>query len=269
MKTLIYQYWDGDMTPGNAAGSRLMKEYANRIGSNYIFEHNPRWQKNLGPYSPHYGAFKPIFDEEMQGYDYVLFADTDVIPVDKLSENIFEYFDDQEGDSYDIGICEEHLASRTRLKTKFHINNTNDERWYKVIESKYRCKLRRDAHGLPMVINSGVVVYSSFGMQKFRERHLHFREYQQLMVKHRFPIFYQCDQPYLQFMVEYCDLDCKIMDYRWNSSVHYKPDTKGDNRPVNDFRFDRANFVHIQLRGADHFDFDKTKRVANQPVNEW
>lgn len=266
MKTLIYQYWDGDMTPGNAAGSILMKEYADRIGSEYIFEHNPRWQKNLGPYSPHYGAFKPIFDHKMSQYDYVLFADTDVIPVDDLNENIFEQFLDT---SYDIGICEEYKASTTRLHTKFHINNTNDEKWYKIVENTFSCVVQRDSMNLPRVINSGVVLYSKNGMEKFRNKYIPFQTYVNLIAKHRLPSFYQCDQPYLQLMIDYGDLDYKMMDYRWNSSVHYKPDTSGDNRPVNDFRFGKANFVHIQLRGADHFDLKRIKRIANQPINEW
>ena len=33
MKTVIYQYYDGETTSGNEAGRRAMDQYATRIGS--------------------------------------------------------------------------------------------------------------------------------------------------------------------------------------------------------------------------------------------
>ena len=93
MKNLIYQYWDGNLFPGVIAGSETMKKYSDRIGSDYLFEHNPKFVTNLGRYSPHYGSFKPIYDESFHEYDNVLFTDTDVFPVDGLEESIFDDFD--------------------------------------------------------------------------------------------------------------------------------------------------------------------------------
>ena len=69
MKNLIYQYWDGKILAGVKAGSENMKKYANRIGVDYLFEDNPKFVTNLGKYSPHYGAFKPIYDETFHIYD--------------------------------------------------------------------------------------------------------------------------------------------------------------------------------------------------------
>ena len=50
-------------------------------------------------------------------------------------------------------------------------------------------------------------------------------------------------------------------------TAHYQPGTK-DPRPVVDLR-DSANFVHVQLAGANNFDKVKMNRVVNKPVNEW
>ena len=126
MKTILYQYWDGNDTSGNRAGVSAMKKYADTIGSEYLYEHNPRFVTNLGQYYPHYGSFKPIYDEKFKDYDYILFADTDVFPIDGLKENIFEQFYETD---FEIGICEEwqgeikdpvisHFQASRRLKNK-------------------------------------------------------------------------------------------------------------------------------------------------------
>lgn len=266
MKTLVYQYWDGNLTPGNKAGQEFMQEYAERIGSDYIFEHNPKFRTNLGKYSPHYGAFKPIFDKVMQEYDYVLFADTDVIPVDGLTENIFDQFVDTD---IEIGICEEWNQPETRQKYPGHISNSADNKWCDLVESTWGGKMPRDEQGRPRVFNSGVVVYSKAGMKKFREKHIPFPQYVQKIMSSGLAGFYQCDQPYLHAMLEVCGFNWIVMDYKWNSSVHYAAGTGGNNRPVTDLRNGRANFVHQQLSAADHYDKDTVWRVTNLPVSEW
>jgi len=40
MKTVIYQYYDGETTSGNEAGRKAMSQYAKRIGSEYILPVN-------------------------------------------------------------------------------------------------------------------------------------------------------------------------------------------------------------------------------------
>ena len=49
MKTVIYQYYDGETTSGN--DGRNNEEYALRIGSEYIYEQDPYWRTDLGRYS--------------------------------------------------------------------------------------------------------------------------------------------------------------------------------------------------------------------------
>jgi hypothetical protein len=262
MKNLIYQFWEGTLTSGNEAGVTLMKEYADRIGVEHVFELNPTWpkdarvqRKNLGRYNPHYGAFKPIFDLSFDDYDNILFCDTDVVPVDICNENIFDEF------KADLGICEEWMQPSLRTKHNMGgINNANDNRWYDIIEKTYHHKLYRDDIGRPRVFNSGVVLYSKKCRQEARQALPRFEDYTKLMARSGLPPFYQGDQNYLNAMLPL--FDWQLMDYKWNSQIFFRPDTSGDNRPINDYR-EQPCFVHVQLRGADHYDIHRLRKVVN------
>lgn len=262
MKNLIYQFWEGTLTSGNEAGVQLMKEYADRIGVEHMFELNPSWpkdariqRKNLGRYNPHYGAFKFIFDTSFDDYDNIMFCDTDVVPVDGLTENVFDEF------KQEIGICEEWMQPALRSKHNMGgINTANDNRWYDVIEKAYGYELPRDEVGRPRVFNSGMVVYSKEARQLARESLKDFKEYTDLMARSGLPPFYQGDQNYLNTMLPL--FNWQLMDYKWNSQIFFKPDTSGDNRPINDYR-ELPNFVHVQLRGADHYDINRLRKVVN------
>lgn len=267
MKTLIYQYWDGSPTTGNSAGSAAMKKYAETIGSDYIYEDNPKFITTLGKYSPHYGAFKPILTNMSDGYDYILFADTDVFPVEHLSENIFEQFYNYP--KVEIGICEEWQQPEIRKKYPGPIDNINDEKWISWIQRKWASiKMPRTETGLPTVYNSGVVVYSALGIQRFKKSYLDFETYVRGILQSNLNDFYTGDQNYLNLMLQLGNFDYRVMDYKWNNSVHYTPGTSGTDRPVTDLRVN-PNFVHVQLRGADHFSAEKLSRIVNFPVTEW
>ena len=263
MKTLIYQCWDGKERSGNLAGQALMKAYADKIGSDYVYEHNPQFRTDLGSYSANYGKFKPIY--EYNDYDFVMYADSDVVPKDDCKENIFEGFDAE------LGICEEPNAPLTRNKHTIGggINNANDEKWVELIEKKWPVKMPRTKSGLPKVYNSGMLLWSNDGMKKARDKFYDFAKYVKLMTAFKMPPFYTCDQPYIHAMLEVCKFDWKTMPYKWNSSVHYDPSVKTAPRPVIDLRKDNYNFVHIQLNGADNWDSNKIHRVVNLTVNEW
>ena len=266
MKTLIYQCWDGEERKGNLAGVKLMKDYADKIGAEHIYEHNPQFRTDLGSYSPNYGKFKPVY--EHGDYDYVMYADCDVVPRDNCTENIFEMFDDE---MVEIGICEEPNAPLARSKYTIGggINNANDERWVELVEKKWPVKMPRTSSGLPKVYNSGMILWSKTGMEKAREDFFDFGKYVKLMNAFNMPAFYTCDQPYIHAMLEVCDFNWKTIPYKWNSSVHYDPGNKTAPRPVIDLRKDNCNFVHIQLNGADNWSEDKIHRVVNLPVSEW
>lgn len=266
MKNVIYQYWDGPMNPCIEYSKEQFKNYADKIGCDYIFEHNPKYVSNLGKYSPHYGAFKPVFESSFDKYDNVMFVDSDVFPVNNIEENIFSEFAASEKE---IGICEEWNAPKVRTKyTIAGINNSNDEKWVKVIEDKWGVTLPRTKEGLPSVFNSGMVLYSKSGRDKAKKSFVNFSEYVKLISKSGLPAFYTCDQPYIHAMLEVCKFDWITMDYKWNSSVHYQPSTPAP-RPVVDLRKQDTNFVHIQLSGKYKLNKSQLNMVVNLPTSMW
>lgn len=264
MKTLIYQYWDGKERKGNLAGVELMKAYADKIGAEHVYEKDVNFRSDLGSYSSSYGMFKPIY--EYGDYDYVMYADCDVVPKDNCDENIFEFLGD-----HDVGICEEPNAPSARKKYTIGggINNKNDEAWVDLVERKWNVTMPRTLDGLPKVYNSGMVLWSKAGMEKAREKLVDFGKYVNLVSVFKLPPFYTCDQHYIHAMLEVCEFNWKLMPYKWNSSVHYDPGVKQQPRPVIDLRKDNYNFVHIQLNGADNFDKNRIHRIVNQPVKDW
>lgn len=269
MKNLIYQYWDGELYVGVTAGSEVMKEYANRIGADYLFEHNPRFVTNLGNYSPHYGSFKPIYDESFHKYDNVLFTDTDVFPVDNCQENIFENF------NADIGICIEPLQPVARANKPPGAKGAtkeSDEKWASLIKNTWHVDMPRTDAKLLKVYNSGVVLYSRNGLLKARKNFVPFKKYVNLIKNNGFVAFYTSDQYYLHAMLKVAKMNYIELDNKWNSFVHYvrdKGNAKVNGQAINDSRTQNTNFVHIQLRSADHFTKEKLLRVTNLSVDKW
>ena len=264
MKNLIYQYWDGNILPGVKAGSENMKKYAERIGAEYLFEHNPRFVKNLGTYSPHYGAFKPIYDESFYEYDNVLFTDTDVFAVADLKESIFENFD------ADIGICTEPFQPAQRKKIPGGICGEMDERWAAVVKAKWNVDMPRTPEGLLKVYNSGVVMYSNKGLINAKKKFTPFKEYVDLIKSKRINNFYTSDQNYIHAMLKVAKMDYVELDAGWNSFIHpYHVDVSKKEVKINDSRTDTTKFVHIQLRSADHWDAATQERITNLPQIEW
>lgn len=264
MKTLIYQYWDGKITEACRAGVANMKHYAESIGADYIFEENPAFIKDrrFGNYSPHYGAFKPIFDKKMQEYDKVLFADTDIFAVEGLEENIFDAF------VGNFGICTEPFQPKQRQITLGRITSAQDELWASTVEREFGGKMPR-TDDLVRIYNTGVVLYSKRGMQQFRDRFASFDEYVACIKRTNLNSFYMCDQPYLHAMLFSNDVVVQEMDNGWNSYIHYISDTVNRKRRLNDCRDENTKFVHQQLAGADNFTAQTCYRVTNLPIDEW
>ena len=264
MKNLIYQYWDGNILPGVTAGSKNMKKYADRIGADYLFEHNPKFVTNLGTYSPHYGSFKPIYDKNFHKYDNILFTDTDVFSVDGLEENIFEDF------NAEIGICTEPFQPKQRKEVPGIISSVDDEKWAKEVKNRWNVEMPRTEEGLLKVYNSGVVMYSNKGLLKAKKNFVPFKDYVNLINSKGIKKFYTADQNYLHAMLKVAKMDYVELDNGWNSYVHhYHTDASKKTVGVNDMRTEYTKFVHIQLRSADHWDGAKLERIANLPIDKW
>ncbi len=266
MRTLIYQCWDGEEKQGNLAGIEFMKEYAKKINADHIYDHNSFFKTNLGKYSPNYGKFKCLFD--YNDYDFIMYADCDLVPKSNCNENIFEYFSKLDKE---FGICEENKAPTLRKSFTIGegINNHNDERWVALVEKKWKIKLPRTNDGLPKVFNSGMMLWSRSGFFKARKKFLDFKDYVKFCNNNFLPSFYSCDQHYIHAMMLICEFDWTIIDSKWNSLIHYHPGAMEEPRPIIDLRGAEYNFVHIQLHGADNWSKNKINQVVNLPISEW
>ncbi|KKM23112.1 hypothetical protein LCGC14_1618490 [marine sediment metagenome] len=266
MKNLIYQFWDGKLTDACKAGVENLKIYAERIGAEHVFEHNPRFITNLGYYSPHYGAFKPAYTEKYHEYDNIMFADTDIFALDGITDNVFEEF---QKFSADIGICTEPLQPILRSRTDSNIANAAYEKiWAAAIKNKWNVDLPKNKEGLLKVYNSGIVLYSNNGLKTVRDKFKSFLEYIDLVKKSKLSIFYQGDQNYLHAMLFVCGVDYIELDNEWNRYITYAGITKPKTK-ICDPRTENTKFVHIQMRGADHYNAEQLWRITNLPVEQW
>lgn len=266
MKTLIYQYWYGSPPKESAlAGKQNMEEYANRIGSEYLFEYNPKFYGGPCSLEKKYSALRPIYDDMFLEYDKVMYLDLDVFAVDQCTNNIFE-----EQIEY-IGICPEPDQPRLRsipgIMANGLINTNNDNRWANAVKDKYGTEVNRDSEGRPMVYNSGVVVFTKQGLIQAREKFTQFDQHINYMRSVGLSGFYLSDQTYYQTMMVGSGVDFTILDPKWNSQIHYLRDTHPPR--VNDCRTPETNFVHVQISGADHLDTDAHRRMVNLPVTLW
>lgn len=265
MKNLIYQYWYGSEPRESAlAGRDNMKAYAEKIGAEYRFERDPDF---FGPscagLEKKYSACRPIHDDSFLEYDNVLYVDLDVFVTEKCDENIFNQ------DIKHIGICEEPLQPYLRTlnaTTNNSICSRNDKLVSSVLEQKYGQGLLLDSESRPRVFNSGVVVFTNEGMRQAREKFTPFAEHINYYRSKGLPAFYLSDQNYYRAMMCVSGVDFKIMDYKWNSQIHY---VRGQHLRVADGRQDKANFVHVQISGADDMNSEAHYRMVNKPVSEW
>lgn len=268
MKTAIYQYWDGPVRESVKAGVKHMKAYADRIGADYLFEDNPKWlitkmKMNFGNYSPHYGAFKPLFESAWDQYDKILFADTDVFPVEGLEENIFDDF------TGEIGICDEPFQPKQRTITTGRITSAQDEKWAKMVKNNYGVEVPRTEEGLVRIFNTGVVLYSAEGRLKAQQKFENFQTYVNNVRRVGLDSFYTCDQPYLHTMMYAKNFDVQEMNNDWNSYVHGTKDKLHEGRRIVDWRTPTSKFVHCQFPGADNMNEEQLLRVVNLPRDQW
>lgn len=265
-KNLIYQYWTvmpgKKLPPAVEVGKKFMSDYAESIGADYKFSLNPKWDSKCS-IPEYYNAFEPIFNPEYyENYDNVLFCDLDIIPVDDMTENIFDQ------DIVDMGICREKHKEEIRQTTDSRINAKADEMWNNILVREFDTEMPRNKKGQMKVFNTGVVLYTKAGMEKARKNWVPFQKYINKM--QGLNRFYSIDQNYLHAMMHIGKMDYTEMDEGWNSYVHYHgPEGITGKRPVWDCRTKNTKFVHVQLRNADNQDYEWHRTIANRPVSEW
>ncbi len=249
----IYQMWDGNMPTGEVAGSIEMARYADRIGARYRFDLNAHYFQGL---KPSYGRFRVLHDPQFAEFDDVLYADTDVWPVNDLREDIFAGF------SGDIGICTEPLQPVFRQEATKGICAEADEAWAKRVHKVYGVEMPRDEQGRLLVFNGGLQLWSRAGRTIAQIRFVDMKQY--IYDMRGLHPFYLLDQNYLHAMMVFAELKVVRLDNDWNRYVHYQPYPH-----VSDQRTPTTKMVHVQLRGAGNYDADKLRRIVNRPQEEW
>ena len=265
MKNLIYQVWAGDLRPGCKYSSKLMKEYADKIGADYRLDIDPNIaSKFVDANGMYWEWLNPICDDSFLEYNKVCVVDLDVFPVDGLSQNIFE----EEIDLF--GVCTEPFQGKYRNSVTIggHINSQNDEKWAKECFKLYRAKMPRDKDGFLKVYNAGMVVFTNEGMQYGRDNFIPFQQYTNDMRKLGFGRFYTVDQNYFH-MEAVRSGRMTEMDNGWNDYIHYTRGPLGLGDPIHDPRDAATKFVHIQLSGADYFDDENLYNITNHSMSFW
>lgn len=264
MRNLIYQCWTGNVPPGAWASMKNIKDYADRIGAEYRFDHNPNIASKTCSIKYYYEKLNFMFDDSFLEYDKVLVIDMDIYAVDGLNENIFDV------DVGELGICDEPYQPSYRKNGGVGgINGKADERWARILKTSFGVDMPRNSEGLLKVYNTGMIVYTKAAMIKAREKFLPFQKYIDLCNRENLDYFYSIDQNYIHAMLKISDMDYREMHNGWNSFIHYVGNRDQKPRPVNDTRTKDTKFVHIQLRGADDFDSDKLWRITNLAEKDW
>lgn len=254
---LIYQYWIGDIPAYAQASQDAFRDYAQRIGADYRFDHNPTFSRNK--YAAYFTALRPIFDEEFHTYERVLFVDMDVMPRADLSESIFDL------PVHHLSMVEE-IDQPTRREAMDptsggRISAANDRKWAKLVRRIWRIDVPKDAEGRPRVYNSGVVLYSQAGLRILRKQLPKPVVYQFFVRLARLPRFYKLDQNYLGAFLKHRKLGFSPLPPEWNSQVISLHNADGQDALI-DERTENTKFVHVQHSGRNQMDYQEMRAVG-------
>ena len=263
MRNIIYQYWKGPMKPGVKASTKLMKEYADRIGAEYRFDLNKDIASKTVDVPIYYEPANPLVDPWFDDYDNIMLADIDVFPVEGLTENIFDELDGE-----DAGICTEPMQPHFRqIYDVAGINNQADNRWCRLLKQTWDIDYSYDEQKRPMVYNTGVVIISKKGLAKMKKEWPSFQKYVNAVRSVGFPRFYVFFQDYFSAFIHMKGFNFKALDNGWNSYVHKLG--SHPNATVNDTRTANTKLVHIMFRTADDWPEESLWQITNNPVSEW
>jgi len=261
MSNLIYQYWKGPLKSGVLSSTKLMKDYAERIGAEYRFDHNIEIASKTVNVPIYYEPANPLVDASFDIYDNVALVDIDVFPTDGLNDDIFDLLNDE-----DAGICTEPKQPYFRtIYNSGGINSVIDKQWAKVCEDKWGIKYPTDEKGRPEVFNTGVVVISKKGLQKMKKEWPSFQEYVNMM--DGFPRFYRLFQDYFSAFIHLPNFKLMRIPNEWNCYMHKVG--SHPNAEIGDNRGDNPKLVHIMYRTADDWPEEALYQITNKPISEW
>lgn len=239
-----------------------MAAYANRIGVAHVFETRPQPWHQVGPGSKFYDKFLPLWNGTLDRCDRLMFADTDLLPVAGLTENIFDSF------NADVALCTEPMQPDMRAKAKSGICAEQDERWAAMVLEEWGGIMPRREDGKLKVYNAGLSLWTRAALQRARREFISPKEYVRACDAHGLYPFYGHDQNHLHAMLFMLGFKVQDLDNEWNRYVHFRTEGRKIVGLV-DPRTPATRMVHVQLRGADEWDEAKLHRVVNLPQSEW
>lgn len=231
----------------------LVKEYAERIGADYMFRENPDFIKVDGSewVSQYYNCLEPCLSSEFEEYDNILYVDCDVGIPSSVDDNIFEIV----GNDFDIAMTREPDQEQARRLQKKsgrliqgredkklslrEVHYQSDEMWIGLVEDYYDIEISRNDDQCKKLYNAGVILFTKEGMKRAREEWLPIGEYLRVVEPMRPIDFYLADQEYINVMMTKCNMRMHDLDNRWNSRVC-------DYGPLFDCRTIDTKFIHIQ-----------------------
>ena len=248
MKCLIYQFWNGIMPTYAAMSSASMEQYAKKIGADYklsLNEHFFKWYKNpLTRNLEHYfNALRPVYDDQFEKYDFVLFADMDVF----VKSDEIDIFEEQSTRDFQIAMAEEPEQIKERQVKSGLINGSNDQKYDMVINSRFKSDPPRDPSGALRIYNSGVVLYRK--PKKLRNLMLNPDWYILNINLASLPRFYSLDQNFLGAVIGQRNIKFRELNQHWNQRVR-------DNQN-NDQLIKEARFLHLQVSAKNNFGKDE------------
>ena len=265
---LIYQYWQGELNDHILFGRDRMKAYAQSIGADYIFEHNPDFLKeyydiSVGEMDHFFSALKPIFYKEYdEKYDTIMFADMDIIPSNHMYDGQYDVFDEL-GD-HEVGIVPELWE-----------NHTIHEEWAKKLDAWTETCERMGAQfpkykGHAMSLNSGVVLYSKRMRQRaIEEKWMDLLSYKSMCCE--LDAYFVTDQPYIQYMLYKNNADIKFLDQTWNGHLCSELLHDGLKYIVRhlDYRPPATKFNHMRTHGIELISTLDYHKIANSREMQW
>ena len=267
MRNLIYQVYGGKMGGPEKHSSRLLTEYAVRIGAEYRLDIDKPVASKTCDVEYYFEWLNFMLDDTFLEYDNLLIIDMDIYPVDNLTKDIFKDFIET---GKEFGVCTEPFQGKMRKSVTVGggINAENDEKWNKVVAKRYGKQMPRDANGDLIAYNAGMVLVSKAGVLKARNKFEKFQTYISAMRNAGLPRFYTVDQNYF-----HCQMvihgDYAELDNGWNGYIHYVRGPLGEITPIHDGRTDKPKFVHIQLSGGSNYNNDKIDRITNLQIDGW
>lgn len=208
MRTLIFQYYIGDLPDWAQLGVERFKKYAESVGADYLFSNSSDFCEN-----PYFEHLRLVYDDQFLKYDKILYADVDVI-VENFEENIFDI------SIKDIGLVPEYKAEGMNATPLFMTDNYI-KLWKNITQNlQFNVPLLKpktiDAQYL--MFNSGIILWSREGLIKAKKDFDSWRKWNFLLKGNS----HMClDQPYLNGQVAKY-LDYTEMPLKWNCFPRFR-----------------------------------------------